>query len=200
MVRDGETGKTRKFRRITVKLDQPTRDGEWELHLLSNVPKKDADARKLAELYRKRWTIETVFHEITTTLQCEIKTLGYPKAALFAFCLALVAFNAVSTLKASLRAVHGEQVVTEAVSGYFLSLEICGTYDGMMIAIPEEHWEIFRTLDGEELKTLLKEIASHVRLERYRKHPRGPKKKAPKKSAYTNGGHVATARLLKQNE
>src|SRR5437660_895042 len=95
-VRDPETDVVAVCRRITVELNQPTRDGDWELHVLSNVPAKDADALTLADLYRKRWTIETVFYEITTTLQCEIHALGYPKAALFAFCLALVAFNAVS--------------------------------------------------------------------------------------------------------
>lgn len=197
---DPETGAAGTYRRISVKLDQPTRDGDRELHLLSNVPESDADAVSLANLYRKRWTIETVFQEITATLQCEIHTLGYPKAALFAFCLALVAFNAVSMLKASLRTVHGETTVTETVSGYYLALEISGTYDGMMIAIPEKHWKIFRTLSVKELAKTLKEIAGHVRLSRYRKHPRGPKKPAPKKSKYSNGGHVSTFRLLNRNE
>jgi hypothetical protein len=200
VITDPETGRTRKLRRITVKLDQPTRDGDWEIHLLSNVPKKKADAGVLAQLYQKRWTIETVFNEITMTLQCEIKTLGYPKAALFAFSLALVAFNAVSLLKASLRAVHGEETVQEQVSGYYLSLEISGTYDGMMVAIPDEDWEIFRTLSPKQMTATLKEIAKHVCLERYQKHTRGPKKPPPQKSTYRNGGHVATARLLKQNK
>ena len=197
---DPDTGDARTYRRITVKLDQATRDGDWELHLLSNVPADDADALTLAELYRKRWTIETVFQEITATLQCEIQTLGYPKAALFAFCLALMAFNAVSLLKASLRAVHGETTVTELVSGYYLNLEIRGTYDGMMIAIPEKHWRIFRTLSVKALAQVLRELAGHLQLSRYRKHPRGPKKPPPKKSAYANGGHVSTFRLLNRNE
>jgi IS4 transposase len=195
-VRDSETGEVAVYRRITVELDQPTRDGDWELHLLSNVPKKDADARILAELYRKRWTIEKVFHEITTTLQCEIHTLGYPKAALFAFCLALVAFNAVSMLKAALRSVHGETTVNEKVSAYYLNLEVRGTYEGMMIAIPERHWRIFRTMSVAKLASVLKDIASHLQLSRYRKHQRGPKKPPPKKTAYANGGHVSTFRLL----
>ena len=38
------------LRRITVLLDQPTRDGETELHLLTNVPAKDARAKVIAEL------------------------------------------------------------------------------------------------------------------------------------------------------
>jgi len=193
---DPETGEEAFYRRITVELDQPTRDGDWELHLLTNVPKEDADALTVAELYGKRWTIEKVFHEITTTLQCEIRTLGYPKAALFAFCLALVAFNAVSILKASLRAVHGEAIVNETVSAYYLNLEIRGTYDGMMIAIPEQHWKIFRSMTAPKLASVLKEIAGHLELSRYRKHPRGPKKPPPKKAAYANGGHVSTYRLL----
>lgn len=197
---DPETGEAVDFRRITVKLKQPTRDGDLELHLLSNVPPEDADAIALAELYRKRWTIETVFQEITTTLQCEIETLGYPKAALFAFCLALLAFNAVSVLKASLRAAHGEEAVQKTVSGYYLSLEIRGTYDGMMIAVPEPHWTIFRTLPVQKLANLLKTIAGHAKLARYRKHPRGPKKPPPKKTTYKNGGHVSTYRLLQQRK
>jgi len=199
-LRDPETGEKSTFRRITVKLDQATRDGDWEIHLLSNVPVEDADAIAVAELYRKRWTIETVFQEITTTLQCEIHTLGYPKAALFAFCLALVAFNAVSLLKAALRSVHGAETVNETVSGYYLNLEIRGTYDGMMIAVPERHWKIFRTLSVGQLAKVLKEIADHARLSRYRKHPRGPKKPPPRKAAYSNGGHVSTFRLLNRNE
>jgi len=46
------------LRRITVVLDKPTRDGDAEIHLLTNVPRKDARARVIAELYRRRWTIE----------------------------------------------------------------------------------------------------------------------------------------------
>jgi len=197
---DPETGEETDFRRITVHLDQPTRDGDLELHVLSNVPMRDADALTLAALYRRRWTIETMFQEITKTLQCEISTLGYPKAALFAFCLALLAYNAVSVLKASLRSVHGAEAVQKTVSGYYLSLELRGTYDGMMIAIPEKHWTIFRTLSIKQFAKLLRDIAGHVKLSRYRKHPRGPKKPPPKKTAYKNGGHVSTYRLLKGNK
>lgn len=197
---DPETGLEKKFRRITIKLKRPTRNGDTEVHVLSNVPKTKANAVRLANLYRKRWTIETMFQELTATLQCEIKTLGYPKAALFAFCLALVAYNAVSVLKASLRAVHGEEAVSERLSGYYVALEIRGVYEGMMIAIPEKHWAIFRTMTVKQLAATLKEIAGHVRLDRYRKHPRGPKKPPSKKTKYQNGGHVSTFQLLNANK
>ena len=193
---DPETSEIATFRRITIKLDQATRDGDHEIHLSSNVPQTDAKAIVLAELYRKRWTIETLFQEIAATLECEIQTLGYPKAALFAFCLGLVVSNAVSLLKAALRSVHGVETVNNSVSGYYLNLEIRGTYDGMMIAIPERHWKIFRTLSVKEFARVLKDTADHLILSRYRKHPRGPKKPPPKKAAYANGGHVSTFRLL----
>ena len=100
-VQDPASGDAMHLRRITLLLKEPTRDGDTELHLLSNVPAAEARAGKLAVVYGKRWSIETAFFEITTTLSCEIQTLGYPKAALFAFCLALVAYNAVSVIKAA---------------------------------------------------------------------------------------------------
>ncbi len=121
LVRDPASGETMRVRRITLKLTEPTRDGDTELHILSNVPLPRASAAHLARLYGKRWSIETAFFESTTTLACEINTLGYPKAALFTFCLALLAYNAVSLIKAALRRAHGRQQVNDEVSGYYLS-------------------------------------------------------------------------------
>jgi hypothetical protein len=76
MVRAPECGEPLTVRRITIKLKAPTRDGDTELHILSNVPVVDARAGKLAVLDGKRWSIETAFCELTTTLACEIHTLG----------------------------------------------------------------------------------------------------------------------------
>jgi len=198
MIRDPAGGEVMRVRRITLALKEPTRDGDTELHLLSNVPSADARAGKLAVLYGKRWSIETAFFEITTTLSCEINTLGYPKAALFAFCLALLAYNAVSVIKAALRREHGRQKVNAEVSGYYLSLEIRRTYDGMMIAIPAPHWAVFGEMSDVDLAHVLRELASSVNLSKYRKHPRGPKKKPPQRAAYQNGSHVSTAKLIAQ--
>ena len=123
-------------RRITVVLDKPTRDGDTEIHILTNLPARKVPAVRVAEIYRKRWTIEGLFFEVAQTLSCEIDTLCYPKAALFAFCLGLLACNAVALLKAALRAVHGEEVVSGQLSAYYLVLEIRQTYAGMMVAAP----------------------------------------------------------------
>ena len=198
LVHDPERGETMRVRRITVKLMEPTRNGDTELHILTNVPTRRASATQLARLYGKRWSIETAFFEITTTLACEINTLGYPKAALFTFCLALLAYNAVSLIKAALRSAHGRQKVNDEVSGYYLALEISRTYDGMMIAIPAPYWTCFRAMAAQEFAYVLQELASSVNLARYLKHPRGPKKPPPERTAYQNGQHVSTAKLLAQ--
>ena len=190
------TDSTVTIRRITIKLNQPTRDGDTEMHILTNLPQRDADAQKVADLYRKRWTIETMFQELTETLTCEIKTLGYPKAALFAFCLALVAYNGISVIKAALRSVHGTDTVEEHVSGYYLSLEISKTYTGMMIAIPAKHWTVFRDMSVAQLASVLKDLARRVDLSKYQKHPRGPKLPQPERIYNGKSNHVSTARIL----
>jgi hypothetical protein len=198
LVADPVSGETMPVRRLTLALKEATRDGDRELHLLTNIPAQEARARTLVGVYGKRWTIETAFLELTTTLSCEIRTLGYPKAALFAFCLALVAYNAVSVIKAALRRAHGKQQGDNEVSSYYLALEIRQTYDGMMVAIPAPHWAVFQTMPPAALAEVLRELAASVRLSKYRKHPRGPKKKPPARAAYKNGSHVATARLIAQ--
>jgi hypothetical protein len=68
----------------------------------------------------------------------------------------------------------------------------------MMMALPALHWVFFRQLSVQEFAKALGEMASSVGLARYQKHPRGPKKKPPKRTAYQNGQHVSTAKLLAQ--
>jgi IS4 transposase len=184
------------LRRITVELDQPTRDGDREIHIVTNLPRRDAPAQRIAELYRGRWTIETAFAELAATLNGEVETLGYPKAALFAFCVALVAYNVLSAVKAALRSVHGEQRVAEEVSAYYVAEEVQMTHRGMMIAIPEDEWVVWHDLTPRELGAVLVELAGLVRMEEYRKSPRGPKKPPPQKQSGAKIKHVATAKIL----
>jgi len=191
-----EDGEVRVVRRITVVLDQPTSDGDTEIHLLTNLPAKKVSAIRVAEVYRKRWTIEGLFFEAAQTLSCEIDTLCYPKAALFAFCLGLLACNAVALLKAALRAEHGEAVVREKLSAYYLVLEIRQTYAGMMVAIPPAEWSVFQEFSAGEMAQVLREIAGHVSIHRYRKTPRGPKKPQPQRRRCKHGEHIATSRII----
>lgn len=89
------------IRRVTVELKKPTRDGESTIHVLTNLPENKADARKVADLYLRRWTVENAFQELGQALHSEIKMLGYPKAALLSFCVALLAYNVISVIKSA---------------------------------------------------------------------------------------------------
>jgi hypothetical protein len=195
-----EQGNTLMGRRVTVVLDTPTRDGDTEIHILTNIPATAANALAIAAAYHGRWTIETAFGELAATLSAEIDTLAYPKAALFCFCVGLAAYNVLSVLKGALRAAHGEKKVTEEVSGYYIANEIARTYNGMMIAIPEEEWIVFAEMTVTEFARVLKALAQGVRLETLKKHPRGPKKPVIKKPKNNKEPHVSTARLLEKKK
>src|SRR5512135_355642 len=102
------------MRRIVLQLDWPTREGQTEIELVTNLP-TEVSAIRLCETYRGRWQIEGHFQRLTDLLHCEMPTLSYPRAALFAFAMSVVAGNAVALLEGNLRAVHGEEEV-EALS------------------------------------------------------------------------------------
>ncbi len=189
-------GKTNKCRLIRVKLKRATRDGARELFLLTDLSKSAANAKRVADMYRRRWTIETMFQQLEAQLHSEVNTLGYPRAALFAFCIALIAYNALGVINAVLRRVHGEDTIAETVSGYYVAIELTNSYQGMMIALPPDSWSRFRRAPYDDYLDLLIRIATAVDLSRYRKHKRGPKKPQPKRTKYADKTHVSTARLL----
>lgn len=193
---DPKTCETLVARRITITLHKPTSKGETEIHILTNLPAKAADALKIAELYADRWTIETAFQHLTKDLKCEVNTLGYPKAALFGFCLALLAYNIVSLVKGSMRAAWGKEFVQQQLSMYYLTLEVAQVSTGMMMAIDPKHWDIFRKMSIAEFAHTTVELAGRMDTRKYTKHKRGPKKKQPKKISGKRNHHVSTARIL----
>jgi IS4 transposase len=183
------------LRRIRLQLDQPTRDKETELFLLTDLPPGHADALMVAETYRRRWTLENVFQSLTEALSCEIDTLAYPRAALFGFCVALVAYNVLAVIRAALRSEHGRDEVEARASNYHLVQEVATTYAGMMIAVPASEWEIFRGLSEGRMAEFLGEAASQAWLAKYPRSKHGPKKPRPKRTGRFSD-HVATVRLL----
>jgi hypothetical protein len=191
-----DNGNRHRLRRIEVRLSKPTRDGETTIAILTNLPKRDASPGKIAELYRKRWTIETAFQDLALHLNSEIDTLGYPRAALFGFCVALTAYMVMAVNRAALGHVHGAQTIEENFSGYYHADELANVYRGMMIAIPPEHWIVFRRFSNTEFIEVLILLASKVNLSRFQKHRRGPKK--PKKKPFVDKAtpHVSTAQII----
>ena len=63
LIGDGEDGVVLRARRVVVKLDKPTGDGDGELAIVTNLP-ASVSAIVVAEVYRKRWTIEGGFLDL----------------------------------------------------------------------------------------------------------------------------------------
>ena len=77
-------------------------------------------------------------------MHSEINTFGYPKAALFGFCVALVAYNMMAVILAAMRVVFGDEKVDLEVSTYALADQISSVYQGMIIATGPEIWSQFQ--------------------------------------------------------
>jgi IS4 transposase len=197
-VSDPGSGAVAELRRIRLVLDDPTRSKDRELFLVTDVPKDRAAAALLADAYRLRWTPENVFQTLTEALRCEINTLAYPKAALFGFCVALVAYNVLAVVRAALRSEHGAEVVETKASSRHMAEEVASTYQGMMIAVPPPEWEPLGRLGLPEMAEFLREAASQAWLAKYPRTTRGPKKPQPRKASGRKNHHVSTAKLLNQ--
>jgi hypothetical protein len=185
-------------RLVRVRLKQATEDGDLEVEILTNLPTQSADAAQVSCLYLKRWKIEGAFHELTMALHCEVDTLGYPKAALFAFCVAVVAYNVLAVLKAAMRVVHGEEKVHKEVSGYYVALEWALVYAGMMIALPAEQWEMFGLMSAKKLARYLRDWAGKIDMFRIKKAPPRKPTKNKTKRIKDKSPHLSTARLLEE--
>jgi hypothetical protein len=182
-------------RRITLVLDAPTQAGDREIHLLTNLPPK-VRAKRIAETYRLRWTIEGAFQTMTDVLRCEVETLGYPKAALFSFAMAVLAWNAYAVVQAALRSVHGAERIDDELSDEHLVRDVVLTQTGLEIAVDPQEWDHYRDLPAAEFAKALAGLARKIDLSRYPKHKRGPKKPRPQQRSGSQNHHVSTAKLL----
>jgi Transposase DDE domain len=181
------------WRVVSIQLDTPTRDGETEIVLITNLPAK-VTALAIAAGYRTRWTIENHFQRLTDYLNCEVPTLGEPRAALFAFATSLIAGNILAVVIAALAAAQGKEL-TDNLSYHYLVDDVAGNYRGMMVALPPKQWEFIRAYTPKELAKLLHDIARNADPVLLRKTVRGPKK--PRKTPNcTNIRHVSTRRIL----
>ncbi len=188
-------GRRYRLRRIVLRLDKPTRNGETEIVLITNLPDTVA-ADSCCQAYRGRWEIEQHFQKLTDLLHCEIPTLGYPRAALFAFCMAVMAGNALAILQGNLRAVHGDEMVAE-LSTYALVNEVAEVYPGMMIAVAPSQWLFLRDCSVRGVADLLTDLAAKVPIERMLRSRRGPKKpKTTRKDTGAKTHHIATKKIL----
>jgi IS4 transposase len=199
----GSNGCELVIRRITIKLLQPTRDKDREIHLLTNLPAK-VTARKIADAYLARWRIEAAFYKLTMVLRCELNTLGYPEAALFGFCLAVAMYNALSAVMAALRVARPELATATGkkpkLSFYYLADEIAGVWRGMALVIPASSWtNMFAQRTPAQMAKLLVELARHGPIEPFLTNPVRVKKRK-KRRIIQHGGHVSTHQILQERK
>ena len=122
--------------------------------------------------------------------------LGYPRAALFTFAVALAAYNVLAVVKAAVRAAHGA-AAGPGLSGYHVANEIAGASRGLLIAIPAAEWAVFARVSAAGLAQVLVALGRQARVAEFVTSPRGPKKPRPRRVSGAGIGHVATARVLK---
>lgn len=186
------------LRRIEVVLDEPTTDGDTVIRLLTTLP-STVEACIVAQLYRGRWSIEGLFGRLEAALNSEVRTLGYPRAALLAFGTAVVAYNVLAVIESAVAAAHDLETAGLQVSTFYVADDVRTDYRGMLIAIAATVWEAFDPMPPARLARTLLTIAANVGPRTIRKHPRGPKPRlkkgyAPKAQVQR---HVATAKVLR---
>ncbi|MDB5309941.1 MAG: Transposase domain protein [Gemmataceae bacterium] len=180
-VTDPDGGGVVEWRRIEVRLVQETREGDRRIALSTNLP-EDVPGLRIAELYRDRWAIETRVQFLTRSLHCEVSGLGRPRAASFAFAMALVAGNALATVRGTGRSVHGVEA-EEDLPGYYLADEVAADYRTLMKYLPADQWTGWRRLPAQAVVGSLRAVARHVNLKGLARGKRGPKKPPPKNAS-----------------
>jgi hypothetical protein len=187
-------------RRIVIRLDTPTRDGDTEMSILTNLSPEVADPAAIADLYRRRWTVESLFARVERNLQSELATLAYPGAALFVFAVALVASNVFAVVHAAMiaaqKTIDDPKVAAMPLSNFAIVEEIRTTHRGMDIALDEECWLQFQSATPVQLAKLLLRWARHIEWDPFRKSVRGPKLPRTERTQFRDTPHVSTARLL----
>jgi Transposase DDE domain len=193
---DPTSGEWLQVRRLVLPLQEPTRNGDTELILITDLP-DTVEADDLCDVYRDRWQIEVHYQRLTEQLHCEPSGLDYPRAALFAFAMSVTAANALAVVQKALQAQHGEEAMRE-LSYYQVVLEIAQTWKGMAIVMPTEKWAFVRNFTLEKLAAWLEYVSRLVPIDHFRRSRRGPKKPQPKRQSGKRHQHVSNKRLLDQ--
>jgi hypothetical protein len=186
------------FRLVEVELDRPTREGQRTIGVLTDVAEETLSAAGVAAKYQERRTIENAFQELADGLRGEVETLAYPRAALFAFGLAVAVYNLLQVVRQAAQRQAARQQDPVEVSPVLLGQEVASYAAGLGAAlegnpqVPTAGWAV------ERLRAWVEELAARLVGGRYAKSKRGYRKSPRKKAKPPKGSHTATARILEQ--
>ncbi len=199
---DDDAGAPVLLRRIELRLNKPTEDGQMIIRLLTNLPASEFSALELARLYRRRWRIEMMFQRLESVLQSEIPALGHPRAALLAFGVAILAYNVLAIIARAITVQHQLDSEKLEISSFYVAITIKADYAGMMIAIAQSTWKTYDKFSARKLAQTFLRIAAHAEPHRLRTHPRGPKARVKKGFVPHRAAqrHVATSRVIKDGK
>ena len=185
------------FRRIWLTLPKASRDGDREIVVLTTIPREKASAHEIMEAYRKRWTIESMFANLTVSLCCEVRALGHPRAALFLFANAVVAANTLSGVRAALRAQHGEDI-EERVSVYQMVDDLQSSFRSTDII--EDSFTDVESMPIVEFTKHFLAATQRIDIRQYRKAKTRPRKTPHTRGKSSDPPHVSTYRLLEEKK
>ncbi len=96
-----------KVRRVVVRLKTATGDSDLEIALLTSLPQTVAIAEDVAQLYRRGWSIETLFQTLTKNLEGDFLPWVIPKLNNFILGSKKVYYNILVVVRRALGSVHG---------------------------------------------------------------------------------------------
>ncbi|MDI3357788.1 IS4 family transposase [Pseudomonas sp. UYIF39] len=189
-----------RWRRIELNLQTATESGDSVMWFWSNLP-DTISAGQIADLYRRRWSIEGMFQRLESVLDSEIASLGSPRAALLGFASAILTYNVLAVLKRSVEQAHREtQPEGWEASVFHLAVQVRSGYEGMQVALPPEY--LLLQSISETLAQRLLALARNIKPKQVAKSIRGPK--IAKSKEWLEGraanAHVSKDRVLKAHK
>jgi hypothetical protein len=188
----GKASKAVRVRRITLLRDAGA--GEENVIVQTNLlDRQKYPAADLLELYRRRWGIEQVFQQVTTTFSLEHLIGCSPKATLLQFSFCLLLYNLMGLIRAWVA--DGGQVLAGVVSLFYLfndcrkEMEAWAYHtDG---AWPRTHRSTEQM--RQRLKALLKDTWHPIR---YKKNSDKRPRPKPEPKQRLHGGYSSIQRVL----
>jgi hypothetical protein len=173
-------------RRITIALEKSSPDGQLDLHILTNLPRRFQSLR-LAEFYYRQWMVEMAFADLAANMHGAVSAMGHSSdSSLLAYCLALIAYNILSMVNTVVCAVREQEETNSRteVPWRCWADEISSAWRGMMIALPCKNWaDSFTGFTARRLTNTLVSLAKNVRL--------------PEVTQRSHAGHQAPVRSTK---
>lgn len=141
-----------------------------------------------------------MFGRLESVLNSEMASLGHPRAALLGFAVSVLAYNVLALLARCVEQAHQHQEPPSEVSTYHLALQVRGSCQGMLVAVPPEHGPSPHEAGPDRLAERLLCLARHIDPRQVATSKCKPKPKTPK--GYVDGrtarSHAATERVRAQ--